>query len=136
MTEHRITSEFKEWAEDKDPLNLMKNKPVVGTGIVVSDSTSRITMEGCYQEPLKEEEMTNFDLSTEKLKPNEISEEIQKHGTHFIGGMGAALDEAGLIVAQAQIEKSRAYQHAEIEKQRRGFSQEDIASIQEEINNG
>ena len=56
--------------------------------------------------------MTNFDLSTEKLKPDEISEEIQKHGTHFIGGMGAALNEAGLNVAQAQIEKSRAY-HAQ-----------------------
>ena len=29
--EHRITSEFKKWADDKDPLKLMTNKPVAKT---------------------------------------------------------------------------------------------------------
>jgi len=29
--EHRITSEFKKWADDKDPLKLMTDKPVAKT---------------------------------------------------------------------------------------------------------
>jgi len=72
--EHRITSEFKKWADDKDPLKLMTNKPVAKTPDVREELAKEIAgikgmVTGEYIKPSEEEKEQSEYIYNKYIQP-------------------------------------------------------------------